>query len=145
MGAWGTGNFENDQALDWVGDILESDSIKPIEEALMLASGKPTSFFQKVFKSRSKATYLDADIASNALAAAEVVAALRHQPCESLPDGLSDWVDKHSPHLSISLVALATQAIERVQSDSELAELWAESEELDNLNAELLKFKARLA
>lgn len=28
MGAWAVGNFENDDALDWVSDIVESSGIE---------------------------------------------------------------------------------------------------------------------
>ena len=68
MGAWGTGNFENDTALDWVWSLEESKDLSLVEDAIsdVLNSGD----------------CLDADLGCAGLAAAEVVAALRNKPVD---------------------------------------------------------------
>ena len=63
MGAWGLGNFDNGDALDWVVDLKEPSGLGILE--------KPLSAVQT--KSHG---YLEAPECSIALAAAEVVAAL---------------------------------------------------------------------
>src|SRR2546430_16610875 len=59
-GAWGDGNFENDDALDWVADCVKSATPVPVSAAIDGAV-------------RSK--YIEAPEGSAAVAAAEVVAA----------------------------------------------------------------------
>ena len=78
MGAWGTGNFENDTALDWVWDLKTATNLKLIEQAVSDALGA--------------SDFLDADLGCTCLAAAEVVAALRGNPGEGLPEDVSAWV-----------------------------------------------------
>jgi hypothetical protein len=60
MGAWGTGVFENDYAMDWVIDLERSDDADfPVSVLRLLGDGGP----------------LDQQDAAVGLAAAEVVAA----------------------------------------------------------------------
>jgi hypothetical protein len=131
--------------MDWVGDLLESDSFNPVETVLTCVVGGPRNIFQKLFGKPPQVEYLEADLASNALAAAEVVAACGGHPSPELPEGLLKWVEHHSSNISPRLSALAIQAIERVQTDSELAELWAESEEFEKWKSDLNNLKTRLA
>ena len=37
MGAWGIGSFENDEALDWLSDLVASGDASVIESALAAA------------------------------------------------------------------------------------------------------------
>ena len=34
MGAWGSGNFENDDAMDWVADLEETRNLKLVKQTL---------------------------------------------------------------------------------------------------------------
>lgn len=116
MGAWGHGSFENDDALDWVY-ALEADGVEAIRSALaavLEADG-----------------YVEAPEASMALAAAEVVAALRLRPAADLPEEVTAWVAAHAaldPMAVGDLARLADGAVARVLApeDSELYELWYE-------------------
>lgn len=60
MGAWGHGSFENDSAMDWLGQIVGGDPsiVRAALEYVVVASG-----------------HIDVDDGSVALAAAELVAA----------------------------------------------------------------------
>lgn len=79
MGTWGYGSFENDDALDWVGDLAEARSLKPVGAALDAALS-PTADF---------------GISGEAewgMAAAEVVAALGGAPVGDLPEEVTAWI-----------------------------------------------------
>ena len=116
MGAWGRGPFENDFAADWVYELEAADDFGAVRTAL-----------SSVLESTG---YLDALYGSIALAAAEVVAAARQQPTSPLPDTVGAWVAEHGSKLSNADVTLALASIDRVLAeDSELRELWHESDE----------------
>lgn len=117
-GGWDVGAFDNDDALDWVWELTESDDLSVIEEALDAAI--------------NTSGYLEAPTGSIALAAAEVVAALKGRPRAELPDEVMSWVADHKLGVDDQLVASAKQAIVRVRNaeSSELAQLWSDSEEL---------------
>ena len=132
-GAWDTGPFDNDDALDWVWELEESSDLAVVKSAL-----------QAVVKSSS---YIEAPTASAAIAAAEVVAALKGQPHDKLPEEVTSWADTRSLDGNEELVALARQVVERVQDpgSSELAQLWSDSDELrDSWLASLTELRQRL-
>ncbi|WP_336776987.1 DUF4259 domain-containing protein [Paenibacillus sp. MMO-58] len=119
MGAWGTGIFENDDVQDWKEELLESEGFVFIEETL-----------ESVIEEED---YIEVDIASNAIGAMEVLAALQGKPGEELKnessyvEGLNEWIETHKGH-GKSLLPLAKKAIKKIKKDSELKELWEESE-----------------
>lgn len=115
-GAWDTGPFANDDALDWVWELSESTDLSVIKTTLKSAA--------------SSSGYLEAPTASMAIAAAEVVAALRGNPRQELPDELSEWVHAHKFSVGDDLLKLARKAIENTKKteSSELAQLWMDSE-----------------
>ena len=133
MGAWGTGNFENDTALDWIGDLEGSDDLSAVEAAIsdVLNCGD----------------YLDADLGCTGLAAAEVIAALKDRPVDGLPEKVSSWVETYRIVPSDMLVKDCLAAVDKIRNDdiSELKELWEESQDpptawysvLDDLAARL--------
>ena len=129
MGAWGTGNFENDDAADWIAELEESKTIQPLVSALQSAVG---------------ADYLEAPEACVALVAAEVVAALKGKPAAGLPREAASWVRSHQVQINDDLVRLALQATQRVETQSELLELWQESEELNSWMATIKDLERRL-
>lgn len=73
-GAWGPGAFENDDALDWTWELESSRG-----------SSVLVSAFERVV---SSAGYIEAPDCSAAIAAAEVVAALRAKPHAQLPENV---------------------------------------------------------
>lgn len=117
MGAWGAGNFENDTALDWVWELEQATDLSVVESAIadVLNCDK----------------YLDADLGSIGLAAAEVVAALRDKPPDDLPEEVSAWVQTHRITPGEALVQDCRKAVARIRDaeESELQELWGEDQD----------------
>lgn len=132
MGAWGYNVFDNDDAGDWVWDLVESTDLSAITEALNAVTDDAED-------------YIEAPECSMAVAASEVVAALHGRPAETLPDEVSKWLSgKPVPDAVIS--AKAIKAIETVLKDSELKELWEENEEeYSNWVASLNDIKLRIS
>ena len=114
MGAWGIGPFENDDAADWVYEVIETTNANVFAASLRNTSSKG---------------YVEASEACCALAAAEIVAALLGRPSEDLPDEVREWVKSGPLQADEALVSLATAAASRVANDSELKELWDETDE----------------
>jgi len=130
MGAGGVGNFDNDDAMDWVSELERAKSSAFIAETLRVVTERGDE-------------YLDANEASRALAAAEVVAALKHAGSPRLPVEVKQWVSRHQVG-SPSLTQLALKAIQRIETSSELSELWDESERADEWYEVLENLEARL-
>jgi hypothetical protein len=116
MGAWGTGVFQDDAALDWAGDFCGKPDVEFIRRTLMeVVDADPDG--------------LDSHTSAAGLAAAEAVAALRSRPGLHLPEDLERWIDGHRvPPPEPSLVSLAGSAVRRVGDRSELKDLWEEAE-----------------
>lgn len=132
-GAWDVGSFDNDDALDWAWELTESDDLSLVEETLRNAV--------------DATGYLEAPAGSMALAAAEVVAALRGNPSSSLPPEVSEWTKTHELAVSDKLLRLARTAVVHVRNaeSSELEQLWSESDETASLwHAELDNLLERL-
>ena len=115
MGAWGVGAFENDDASDWIYQLEEAGDFGLVRDTLV-AAADPDG-------------YLEAPTCSMALAAAEVVAALAGRAAPDLPEEVRAWVRAHRAAVPGDLSALSVRALDQVAADSELKELWAESEE----------------
>ena len=129
MGTWGIGSFDNDDAADWVYELEESGGADAISQAL---------------RAIGPDGYLEAPDCSIALAAAEVLAALQGQPSESLPPEVITWVNDNPVEVDDDLLGLALMAIHRIETESELKDLWEESGELDEWAATLNDLKERL-
>ena len=117
MGAWGEGIFDNDAAGDWLDQLVESGKSAAIDKALSLAI-------------KAKAGELEADEAAAALAAAEVVAAARGHRHAELPSEAREWLADAGYVAAGATGELAAKAVQRVRDDSELAELWAEGDDV---------------
>jgi len=130
VGAWGTGPFDNDDAADWVYELEESERISAV-----LAALEPIG----------PEGYLEAPTCSIALAAAEVVAALNSQPLAALPPEVVAWVRKNPVEVTDELLGLALMAIHRIETKSELKELWDESADADSWSRTVEDLKRRLA
>ena len=133
MGAWGSGHFENDAACDWVCDLEDYDDLSLVEATIV-----------KAIEAESP----DASVACEALAAVEVIARLRGNWGVRNEDSeeVDEWVEAHSG-LAVpdALVAQSVQALDAVLDEtSELRELWAESDELDEWSAKVLELRVRV-
>jgi hypothetical protein len=110
LGAWGNGSFDNDAAMDWLLDLTDRDDLELVRDALAAAAGPPTF-------------YLDADLASEAVAAAEVVAIAAGAPGDHVRGELETWLAGHGARVDRALVEQALDSLRRVRADSELREL----------------------
>lgn len=120
MGAWDHNNFENDDASEFMFDVL-SDGLKAVSEAL------------SVVLETSVDDYLEAPEGHVALAAIEIVATINGNPPEEVPNDITVWI-KNNPDAKIdeSLTIQAQNAFNRILNDnSELNELWEESDDYD--------------
>lgn len=132
MGTWGTGTFENDGASDWVYDLEETKA--------------PVQFLSDTLKAGLNDEYLESGDAENALAAAEVVAALLGHPAANLPQSVTSWLASHERlELSSDLREQAVAAVDRAhRPPCELLELWEESGEMENWLAGVTDLEGRL-
>jgi hypothetical protein len=112
-GAWGTGSFDNDDALDWLNNCARLGALKAVTGALANVS---------------KPGYIEAPEASSAIAAAEVVAAAVGNPPVNAPPEFKSCVESSSRTDLARLAPVVAQRLERVldPSASELAQSHAE-------------------
>jgi hypothetical protein len=125
MGAWAEESFGNDDAADWVAELLKNGSVAFVRRTLTIASDVPDDGCLSGYDGAA------------AVAAAEVVAAAAGRPCASTPfseDALA-WAAAH-PEAG-DLVALALPALDGVVSKNSMlweawvGELYDEDEEPD--------------
>jgi hypothetical protein len=116
MGAWGVGHFENDDAMDFVGDLVDEEcGWKDLAEVFELAESE----------------YLEAPDAMQIIAAAALIDAGKNGAPKDSPEEIGEWLKGKKPAPD-ALKKQARKAVERVlKPESELLELWAEAEEAD--------------
>ncbi|QEY25226.1 DUF4259 domain-containing protein [Neisseria zalophi] len=128
MGAWGTGNFENDEACDWLYEFGE----------------QPTrGFLEKTLDAVYEDEYLESNIAVEVLAAIETIALIMGNSKEN-PPGLEDIdIDFETIKNSFdkALFDKAIKSINRIldKNDNELYELWEGDEDWENVVLDLRK------
>src|SRR5436190_17047512 len=132
MGAWDAGSFQNDTALDWAGDLSENGDLAAVRTALIRVveerrSERP-SFIGRLLGRRVIEPYLEARVACQGLAAAEIVAFWLGHPDQHFPDYLRGWASRQSITFSPELVTLARQAVSIVKTKSEVRDLWEEGD-----------------
>lgn len=119
MGAWGLKSFENDDAADWVF-AFEEEGVDLI-----------TSSLKAVVDDQED--YLDATLCCEALAAAELVAAARTGKMSRLSKEAAAALKKVPTGINTpEHVSLAQQAVARIKADSELKDLWEETDEMQD-------------
>ena len=132
MGAWGPGNFDNDAAQDWLYDFGEND-FRLIDRTLAGVAAM------------IEADELDAWEAQEVLAAAECVAAAAGFPPDNPPPELAEWMAENSPMpVKPEYIEMARRAVARVLAQSELREVWLESEEFGGWETAVLNLQYRL-
>ena len=132
MGAWDLGPLDNDDALDFLGDLEEaSDALGVLRDALTLPD-----------------EYVEAPDGASAIAAAAVVAVIRRGTVQ----GVAPQFEERITALTVSreqadeFAPLAVAALERVASEeSELLELWDEAGETEAWRATLEPLRAGLS
>ena len=132
MGAWGTGNFDNDTACDWAWELEESSDLSVIERAV-----------EAVLETE----FVDADIASEALAAIDTIARLKGAGGvkNSSTETVDAWVSRVQISVPKELTEKARKALTVINCESsELFELWAESDDFANWQSEIEALAKRL-
>jgi hypothetical protein len=130
MGAWAVGSFDNDDASDWVWELAEAEGTSILEEVFSLINDSED--------------YVDAPDCCIGIAAAEVVAALRQQPAVGLPDEVSAFVTRIASPPPAELVASALSVLGRIRTNSELLDLWDESDSRDEWHEAIKALESRL-
>lgn len=125
MGVWGSGSFENDDALDFAAEIQSVDDL--FEEVRLHEAG----------------VELEVDSACRAIVVGECVAAMRGHRTDSMPDDLAERVISFGPP-SDELYDIARDSVSMVISNSELSDLWAESDERGAFNRAMTDLIDRL-
>lgn len=124
MGAWGAGSFENDDALDWLFDLKTRGAPHVAEAITSITSLADTG-------------YIEAPDATIALAAAEVIAAVRTGDEGRLPDDAREALTALRGGGRIEalsdplLTSKAHAAVSRILARSELQELWDETDDAE--------------
>ncbi len=129
MAVWGPGHFENDEAQDWAEGLTQAGD----ETALKLV-------LEVVTRERELAS----TECAIAIAAAEIVAGLKGQPSDSLPESVRHWLARHAKPVSDEIVRLARHAVNRVRYESGLRDLWSEVDDFDRWESGLSGLLARL-
>lgn len=135
MGAWSHEPFGNDDAADWVYE---------------LENAQDDAVLAKVFESaiENKDEYLEADDASVIVAAVEVIAKLLGKGTQedAYTAQIDEWVNTVNIEPSPELLEKARTALDLVLSDdSELNELWGETEYYGDWRANIDALKTALA
>lgn len=127
MGTWSHEPFGNDTASDWTYELEETKDLSLIETALdnVLEMGED---------------YLEAPTAEEAIGAVEVLAKLlgRGTQSDAYTEKVDDWVKSIKQKPSPALLQKAQVAIGRILADdSELLELWRDSDDFEAWQASL--------
>jgi Domain of unknown function (DUF4259) len=140
MGAWGIKTFENDGALDWLGDFRDSPSETKFHQTFGPLPA-PKGFLSKLFGGSSSAPPLELD-GEDVLAAAEIVATLRGHPAG---DAIGDLADLPDIKVTDEIVAMAIKAIDSVLTSSNLKDCWEETDDFGAWVATVKDIRARLS
>jgi hypothetical protein len=119
MGAWGTGPFENDGAMDWVWLLDDASDLEPLTEV-----------FDEVGSSDE---YVEVDAGQCVVAGAAILLAVLDGRPEDLPESAQPWAGRLTTQPATNEIDLAVAALQRVRGgESEIAELWADANPEDN-------------
>jgi hypothetical protein len=118
MSAWGFSSFENDNALDWAFELTQSDSPNVIRLTLERALHDNLV--------RYEVGFMDTNTVDTAIAAAEIIAALKSNTSEMLPEVIRTWIHQHDVSFGVDIVQIATQVTIRALQAEELRDIWAD-------------------
>jgi Domain of unknown function (DUF4259) len=113
VGAWGCGPFENDDALDWVAELGDSDD---------------PGFPERVLRELDELTRIGSREGGAGIAAAEAVAASRGRAYDPLPEQVQEWLGASGARAGTRARDLALRVIDKIENGagSELRLLWDE-------------------
>lgn len=130
MATWDYHNFDNDAAADFAETFRQRPNEAVLYEALATAAEEEGP--------------IEAADASQALAAAELVAAIIGRPAQDMPVGLLPATTLLDADGQEDLQELAQEAVEAVLRSSELQEKWAATEQYADWQALQQNLLARL-
>lgn len=142
MGTWGAGPFENDAAMDWVSDLADCDDGTPIANVLKellectpddresdlccAAIAAAATVSAEYYRSLSSGIVVTSyDDAGN------VVKEDEEPPVEDrvvMPEEVIKYLERE-PNFPMNLQAAAVHSVKAIQDNSELRDLWMESED----------------
>jgi hypothetical protein len=128
MGAWGPNAFQNDWALDWVGDLLESNNpslISRVFEQVLTHDETKEKYFLCICIKRWQ-EQLPAALSAETLAAGEIVSAILGRPPKELPKAIKEWLDTKIWLPKTEVIEMARQAVAKIHTSSELKTFWEE-------------------
>lgn len=143
MGAWGLGSFENDDAMDWMSDFAEVQDMNLINAT-----------FDIVIENAG--SYIEAPEASNALAAAEIIAAIKGNIHKDFPDYYLNKSEEIEAELidfdklktglieDVSQKALQVVRLIKENENSELKQLWQDTDEFSDWLNDVNELEKRL-
>jgi hypothetical protein len=132
LGSWDVSVFGNDESRAWLAELIGASSCEPIFRALVNAA--------KVGKDE----YLQAPECERALAAAELVACARGKAGVEIPPNLKHWLAEQKFVAGTQIVDMAIQVIGRIATNSELKELWDDTDSAQEWLATLEDLRDRL-
>jgi len=124
MGAWGSGSFENDTAMDWAAEVQSVDDVRRPFERLKEETDAHGVEPELV---------LDADFACELIAAAETVAMMMGRRSRDFPDDLAERLANAAEPDDLLFHQARNGALHALRH-SELAELWEEAVEEGGTN-----------
>jgi hypothetical protein len=133
MGTWAIHSFGNDDAAELLAALTEGNDLGPVRDAVA-----------RVVESDG---YLEAPEAQQCLAACEVIAAALSRPgaVAQAEEELVAWIAKVRPQPDSTVTLRAVNAIDRIlASDSELCELWEESDDFADWKTDVMSLRGRL-
>jgi hypothetical protein len=134
MGTWSVDTLGNDDACDWAFGLNKCSDLSLIDATLVKALDEENE-------------YLESPDACEALAAIETIARLQGNwgKRDAYSEPIDSWVEKTKLVPGKALVEKAHQVIARIlMDDSELRDLWQESEEFDAWQSSLKSLAARV-
>jgi hypothetical protein len=159
MGAWGVGPFDNDEALELLNDVVAvTDDIRAGRLRTQFPDATPFDVLDTVLQDAladaqrfaidpepGRADAAGPRAASEGLAAAELVAAAYGRPGPRTPPVVLAWVSSLGHALPDGLITLARDTARAIGQASLLAELWAESGQLEEWRVEVTGVVRRLS
>ena len=118
MATFGYDTFENDEAIAWMDELVDSDDIELLRGTLHDAAEHPGDAVAR-------------QQAERALAAAETVAVWHGHAGDGTPLEILDWVAHQGTPLPAEILQLARSAVERIRVSSELAHEWKRQGDLE--------------
>ena len=129
MGAWGLLFDENDDAADWLDEFSDDPSWDAVDRAFGVIAVEGAD--------------LEAPECCEALAAAEIVAAGVGKPSNRLGPEIAAWAQANAAGAA-SRQGPARHALGRIRGESELQELWQETDEFADWQASVDETLTRL-